>query len=198
MLRKCKTETTSEKLEDGITVTHSFSQRAANALQALGGMDCAYHLGFQDCQFETCRIGEIGTRMQKAGCTSLFLFQDYKDWYGCKKEDGKPQDKKVQDACWCAALRRAHATLHTYFMRTCNVDVDTCVRLTGTGVYTARVLTVHVIGAARMAGRMAGSSSSTSRALVLAAATTKSQRFWRKLRLIKPGPSAKRLSMIKM
>jgi hypothetical protein len=128
MLKKCKTETTSEKLEDGITVTRSFVSKAVNALQALGGMDCAYHLGFQDCQFETCRIGEIGTRMQKAGCTSLFLFQDYKDWYGCKKENGQPQDKKVQDACWCAALRRAHATLHTYFMRTCNVDVDTCAR----------------------------------------------------------------------
>ena len=139
MLRKCKTETTSEKLEDGITVTHSFSQKAANALQTMGGMDCAYHLGFQDCQFETCRIGEIGTRMQTAGCTSLFLFQDYKDWYGCKKENGQPQDKKVQDACWCAALRRTRKILQKFMRVRMHVNFMRA-RTHGNGVCTLHVL----------------------------------------------------------
>ena len=69
-------------------------------------MDCAYQLSFLNCEYEPCRIGNIGQRLQDAGCTSMFLFQDFNSYTGCRKaedENGKPgtqQPNALRDRCW--------------------------------------------------------------------------------------------------
>jgi hypothetical protein len=107
MLRKCHNSSFTVDV-NGVNVTTAFSQRAVGILEGLGPLDCAYHLGYAQCDADICQIANMSAALQLSDtdpgqlqCAQFFMGAQYLRWAGCQStEGGMTQPSTTVKACF--------------------------------------------------------------------------------------------------